>query len=182
MAIFSFSKRNFIYLKQLLLIMYIPFEKMPDTARVWIYQSSRKFSPEEIEFITEKLTSFCDKWNTHGNLMPASYSIAYDQIIILSVDESNLGASGCSIDSSVRALRELEQKLEVNLLDQGKVSFIEDGKVVTGGLREVKDYIHAGNLQEETTVFNPMVNNKKDLAERWLIPARDSWLKKYFVR
>lgn len=161
--------------------MYIPFERMPETARIWIYQSTRRFSTEEKEFVTERLTAFCNQWNTHGALIPSSFDIQYDQIIILSVDESRLGASGCSIDSSVRTLREIEQKLEVNLLDQGKVSFINKGNVVTSKFQEIKDYIQAGNLQEETPVFNPMVQKKEDLVENWLIPAKDSWLKKYFL-
>src|SRR5690606_33988896 len=152
-----------------------------ETARVWIYQSNRKFSEEEISYLNDRLTSFCENWNTHGTLMPASFEIKYDQIIILSVDESHLGASGCSIDSSVRTLREIEQKLNINLLDQGKVAFIQEGNVVTGKLQEIKDIIHTGNLQEETPVFNPMVSKKEELSEKWLIPAKDTWLKKYFV-
>lgn len=161
--------------------MYIPFEKMPNSARIWIYQSNRKFKSEEKEFVTERLKAFCGQWNTHGALMPSSFDIKYDQIIVLSVDESQLGASGCSIDSSVRTLREIEQKLEVNLLDQGKVSFINEGHVVTGKLQEIKEYVLSGNLGEGTPVFNPMVSKKEDLSEKWLIPAKDSWLKKYFV-
>lgn len=161
--------------------MYIPFEEMPNTARVWVYQSTRKFSPQEKELVVSKLSQFCRQWNTHGNSMPSSFNIQYDQIIILSVDESNLGASGCSIDSSVRTLREIEQQLDLNLLDQGKVSFIDRGNVITGKFQEIKDFIRSGNLTEDTHVFNPMVNRKQDLEEKWLIPARESWLNKYFV-
>jgi hypothetical protein len=161
--------------------MYIPFEELPNTARVWIYQSTRKFTPQEKELVIGKLSQFCRQWNTHGNSMPSSFDIQYDQIIILSVDESNLGASGCSIDSSVRTLRDIEQQLDVNLLDQGKVSFIEQGKVITGKFQEIKDFIRSGNLREDTPVFNPMVYKKEDLGKNWLIPARESWLNKYFV-
>jgi len=161
--------------------MYLPFNEMPDTARVWIYQSSRKFTPEEKHYIIQKIKDFCNKWNTHGILMPTSFELLYDQFIILAVDEADLGASGCSIDSSVRTLREIEQQLGVNLLDQGKISFINEGNVVISKLQEIKNYILAGNLVEETPVFNPLVNKKEDLTNNWLIPAKDSWLKKYFV-
>jgi hypothetical protein len=161
--------------------MYIPFKEMPETARIWIYQSNRKLNKEEKEFLMGKLTAFCDQWNTHGALMPSSFDLLHDQFIILAVDESKLGASGCSIDSSVRTLREIEQRLGVNLLDQGKISFIEDGNVITSKLQEIKEYIHGGNLKEETPVFNPMINKKEDLSEKWLIPANESWLKKFFV-
>lgn len=161
--------------------MYLPFEKMPESARIWVYQSNRKFTPEEIAYASARLTAFCEQWNTHGALMPSSFELLHDQFIVLAVDESKLGASGCSIDSSVRTLREIEQKLNISLLDQGKVSFISDGQVITSKLQEVKDYIKAGNLQEDTRIFNPLINRKEDLSEKWIIPAKDSWLKKYFA-
>lgn len=161
--------------------MYLPFQEMPEAARIWIYQADRKFDAEEIAFIKEKLTSFCDQWNTHGASMPTSFDLQYDRIIILAVDEAGLGASGCSIDSSVRVLRDIEQQLNVNLLDQGKVSFINEDRVITSKLPELKNHVDSGNLHKETPVFNPLVNKKRDLSDKWLIPAKDSWLKKYFV-
>ena len=161
--------------------MYLPFQEMPETARIWIYQADRKFNSEEIEFIKKRLTAFCDQWNTHGASMPTSFDLQYERMIILAVDEAGLGASGCSIDSSVRVLRDIEQQLNVNLLDQGKVSFINEDQVITSKLQELKNHVNSGNLQEETPVFNPLVSKKQDLSDKWLIPAKDSWLKKYFV-
>ena len=154
---------------------------MPEAARIWIYQADRKFDTEEIDFIKEKLSVFCYQWNTHGALMPTSFDLQYDRMIILAVDESGLGASGCSIDSSVRVLRDIEEQLNVNLLAQGKVSFINEDKVIPSKLQELKSHVDSGNLREETPVFNPLVNKKQDLSDKWLIPAKDSWLKKYFV-
>ncbi|AWW30426.1 hypothetical protein DN752_09995 [Echinicola strongylocentroti] len=160
--------------------MYLPFETMPDTARVWIYQANRKFSNEEKDLITSRMTAFCDQWNTHGNRMPTSFDIKYDQFIILSVDESQLGASGCSIDSSVRTLRELDEVLQVNLLDQGKVSFINQDEITISSLGQIKEYIQDGQLTSSTKVFNTTVQRKEDLKDKWLIPASDSWLNRYF--
>ncbi|WP_317048526.1 hypothetical protein [Echinicola strongylocentroti] len=153
---------------------------MPDTARVWIYQANRKFSNEEKDLITSRMTAFCDQWNTHGNRMPTSFDIKYDQFIILSVDESQLGASGCSIDSSVRTLRELDEVLQVNLLDQGKVSFINQDEITISSLGQIKEYIQDGQLTSSTKVFNTTVQRKEDLKDKWLIPASDSWLNRYF--
>lgn len=161
--------------------MYLSFQEMPETARIWIYQADREFNTEEVAFIKERLTVFCEQWNTHGASMPTSFDLQYNRIIILAVDEADLGASGCSIDSSVRTLRDIEQRLDVNLLDQGKVSFLNEEKVVTSQLQELKNHVHSGNLREETPVFNPLVSKKQDLSDKWLIPAKDSWLKKYFV-
>ncbi|WP_460538051.1 hypothetical protein [Echinicola sediminis] len=153
---------------------------MSDSSRIWVYQSNRKFTPEEIDLIESRLTVFCDEWNTHGSLMPTSFDIKYDQFIVLSVDESNLGASGCSIDSSVRVLRELDEVLNVNLLDQGKISFLSKDEVTTSSLGEIKEFIQSGELTANTQVFNPVIQKKEDLESNWLIPASKSWLNRYF--
>ena len=38
--------------------MYVKFEDLPSNSRVWIYQSDREFSDQEINFITEKAIEF----------------------------------------------------------------------------------------------------------------------------
>lgn len=160
--------------------MYVDFNKMPDYSRVWIYQAGRSFTTPEKELITNRLKAFCNGWNTHGNGMPSSFQILDDQVLILAVDESNLGASGCSIDSSVKALRELENTLGINLTDQGKVSY----KSVDGGLKVapalgIKSKVIDGEIGADTLVINPLIQRKEELENVW-ISAGKSWLNKYF--
>jgi hypothetical protein len=161
--------------------MYIPFDQMPLYSRIWMYQADRKFSSEEKKLIVQQLTNFCQQWNTHGTSMPTSFDIRYDQIILLAVDESQLSASGCSIDSSVRTIKEIEERLNINLLDHGKISFMNsnDELEVTSAF-SVKAKIQEGAIVAETPVLNPMVNKIEDLSSHWKIQARESWLKKYF--
>lgn len=161
--------------------MYLEFERMPAQARIWVYQSDRKFTEEEVAWIKERLETFCEQWNTHGAKMPTSFTIKFDQVIVFGVDESQLGASGCSIDSSVRTLREIEQKLGVNLLDQGKVGFLAtEDNLAVNSVFAVKDSVREGLLNPETLVLNPLVKEKADLDNNWLISAKESWLNKYF--
>ena len=160
--------------------MYVSFDSLAAHARIWVYQSERAFSSFEIELINAKLQQFCEGWNTHGNLMPTSFQILEDQLIILGVDESSLGASGCSIDSSVRTLRELEKQLEINLTDQGKVSLKKsEGHVSVFPALGIKSKVLSGEIERDTLVLNPMVKVKKDLENVW-ISANESWLNKYF--
>jgi hypothetical protein len=112
--------------------------------------------------------------------MPTSFEVLDGQILVLAVDESGLGASGCSIDSSVRTLRELETQLEVNLTDQGKITL----KNAAGELKVLpalglKSRVEAGELTSEQEVINPLIKTKADLHQLWL-PVRNSWLNKYF--
>lgn len=161
--------------------MYIPFQEMPTTSRIWVYHSDRPFDTSEKNWIESLLTSFCESWNTHGEGMPTTFEIMYDQFILLGVDEKDLGPSGCSIDSSVRIIRTIEEKIGVNLLDSGKVSFLSEEKVTVNKLAEVRQSISKGVLQPDTPIFNPIVSTKSDLTEKWIIPAKDSWLKRFFT-
>lgn len=161
--------------------MYLPFEQMPAHARVWVYQADRKFSPSEIDMVSQKLRAFCEQWNTHGKMMHTSFDIRFDQVVVLAVDESHLDASGCSIDSSVRTLREIEQALGLNLLDQGKVSVLQEDTLEVNPLSAVKGKVESGILKADSTVLNPMVKSKADLSDKWFIKANESWLRKYFA-
>ncbi|GAA0879304.1 hypothetical protein GCM10009119_22720 [Algoriphagus jejuensis] len=160
--------------------MYLPFEQMPEQSRVWVYQADQKFSDSDEHLIRERLSRFCEGWNTHGNLMPTSFELIENQILILAVDESSLGASGCSIDSSVRTLRELETSLQTNLTDQGKISLKQPSgelKVIPG--LGVKARVSSGEIALDTAVINPAIRVKADLKNMWQ-PVRNSWLNRYF--
>ncbi|WP_339717948.1 hypothetical protein [Cyclobacterium amurskyense] len=161
--------------------MYVPFDEMPKDARIWVYQADRPFDEQEKTWIISKLVAFCNQWNTHGAQMPSSFDLKFDQFIILSVDESQLGASGCSIDSSVRIMRELEVKLNINLLDSGKVAYLEGENVRVAFLPDIKKHVVEGSLQSNSKMFNPSVSKIADLNDQWLIEANKSWLKKYFA-
>jgi hypothetical protein len=98
----------------------------------------------------------------------------------LAVDESQLGASGCSIDSSVRALHELEQALDLDLVNQGKVT-LKDGD---GALRVLpalglKSKVSMGQITPDLEVVQPSLQTKADLKSLW-VPVRKSWLSSYF--
>jgi len=135
----------------------------------------------ELEIIISKLSAFCGQWNTHGALMPTSFEIKFEQVILLAVDESQLGASGCSIDSSVKLLREIENEFEIDLLNQGKVSFFKnENDLQVNPILGIKSKVHEGILRAETLVLNPTVNTKHDLEKNWKIQAKESWLGKFF--
>ncbi|MCC5936077.1 MAG: hypothetical protein JJU34_02230 [Lunatimonas sp.] len=160
--------------------MYVPFEEMPYSSRIWIYQSDRPFTKDETTWIADTLRAFCDGWNTHGQHMATSFEIVHHQVIILSVDERSFPASGCSIDSSVRVLREIENTLGLNLLDAGKIAVVHQDSLSVSKLSGIKAEVLAGNILPESKIIDPTVSKKADLMENWIITAKDSWLKRYF--
>jgi hypothetical protein len=58
--------------------MYILFENLPVESRIWIYQSNRKFSDDEIIEIEKDLQSFIDEWMSHGTPLEASFITKYN--------------------------------------------------------------------------------------------------------
>jgi hypothetical protein len=112
--------------------------------------------------------------------MPTSFEILHEQLLVLAVDESQLGASGCSIDSSVRTLRNLEQHLGVNLVDQGKLTLRNrSGQLQVLPALGIKSRISNGEITSDLEVIHPQVQTKADLADLWL-PLSKSWLSVYF--
>jgi len=159
--------------------MYIPFESLPSTARVWIFQSNRPFTSAEVDLLTTRLRGFTDEWNVHGQPLNTSFKIEFNQFIILAADERQQPASGCSIDSSVRALKNIEQSLGLVLFDRNQAAFKKDNSVITMPLSLLKENFSNGILNEGTLTFNNLVNTKAQLEYDWLVPAKATWLKRY---
>ena len=46
--------------------MFTEYKNLPDNSRVWIYQSDREFTAQEIDFISDKAKAFIESWTRHG--------------------------------------------------------------------------------------------------------------------
>jgi hypothetical protein len=160
--------------------MYIPFENLPQESRIWIYQSSRKFSDEEVAEIEKDLMQFIENWSAHGTSLEASFTIRYNRFIILSVNQEFHPATGCSIDSSVGFIQNLEQKYSVDLLDKMNVAFKQGEFITYKTLLEFKKLAKDKSVSENTIVFNNLVNTIEEFNECWEIPARESWHSRFF--
>jgi hypothetical protein len=102
--------------------------------------------------------------------------------VILSADEKVQEASGCSIDDSVRKVKEIQQKINVDLFDRTCVAFLKDEDVITVPMNNLKGEYGRGVWQGSTLVFNNVVITKGELKTGWLVPAEITWLKRYLPR
>ena len=160
--------------------MLVPFEKLDAQSKIWIYQSGRKFSEEEMDLITNKTEAFLIEWTAHGNSLEAGMQIFYDQFIIIGANENINEASGCSIDKSVNHMRKLGMVLNTNLLERSKVAIKENALIKLVDFSEIKYLVSKKLIHSETQVFNNAIVSKKELETNWLQPAMDSWIKRYF--
>lgn len=155
--------------------MYIAYDNLPDNSRIWIYQANRELTNDEIAYITTNTTDFINQWTRHGEDLKGSFTVKYNYFLVLAVDESFNDVSGCSIDTSVRFIKELEQKLAIDLTDKMNVSFKDGERINIVKLSDFQGFVKKGNINKNTMVFNNMVNTKKDFENNWEVPAKDSW-------
>jgi hypothetical protein len=160
--------------------MYVPFDQMPDDARIWIYQSNRKLSDAEVAEIDEAAHAFVERWSAHGSGLEASFEIRYDRFIILAVNQQPQAASGCSIDESVRFIQQLEQRYGIDLLDKMNVTYRLGEHIAHKPLTEFKKMAKDKAVSERTIVFNNLVNTVGEYAEFWEVPAAESWHSRFF--
>ena len=94
------------------------FESFPENSQVWIYSSTRFFTNEEEVFITTNLDQFISQWATHGTDLFANATILHHSFIVIVADENKVKSSGCSIDSSVRFIKDLGKELNIDFFNR----------------------------------------------------------------
>lgn len=151
------------------------FKDLPGDSRVWIYQSNRKFSEEEVAIIKEKTIEFLKEWTAHGQDLEAGFEIKYNRFIVIGLNQENASASGCSIDASVYFIQKLEKEFDIDLLDKMNVTFYNGEFIAHKSLIDFRKMAKAKSVSKNTVVFNNLVNTKLDYLENWEVPAKDSW-------
>ena len=146
---------------------------LPQFARVWVFPSSRAFSDPEVEQIQAQLNIFLFQWAAHGSDLSASGHILFNRFIVIMLDESKVGASGCSIDTLTHFTQKIEKELGVSFTDRMTITYQDGDNFKDTHLNDVS------SLSEDTLFFNHLVNTKADFENSWLTPVRNSWLERF---
>jgi hypothetical protein len=160
--------------------MYIPFENLPPDARIWIYQANHQLTDDEANFIEESLKPAINQWAAHGVALLASVKIFYHRFIVIALNEKQYAASGCSIDSSTRWLKDLGEKMSIDFFDRSQ-AYLEEGEIKTFSVFQAKKAVENGIISPDTIVFlNNGINTIEDILEKWKEKAANTYLKRYF--
>jgi hypothetical protein len=160
--------------------MIVDFDVISEESRIWIYQSNRTLSPTEISEIESKIKDFLISWTAHGIDLQASFIIKYSRFIVVTLNESFNIATGCSIDSSVRFIQELEIEYDISLLDKMNVSYRHGEFIAYKPLIEFKKMIKNRSISKKTIVFNNLINSKSEFLNNWEVPMEESWHNRFF--
>lgn len=148
-----------------------------DNSRVWIYQSNRLFTISEALQIEDMLNALVANWKSHGVPVKGYANLFFGQFITLMADENASGVSGCSIDSSVRIIQQIEQQFKVEMFNWQSLAFIVNDKVQIIPRQQFNYSLENNLITTQTLFFNNVVATKKELENNWIIPASESWLK-----
>lgn len=159
----------------------IPFSELPDDARLWIFGSGRPLDEAEERRLLDAVDRFLDGWKAHGTPLSAARDWRHGRFLLVAVDESTAPPSGCSIDSLVHLLKELEEDLGVVLVDNSPVWFQQGEEVRRASRAEFLARVGAGEVGPDTVVFDNTVIRVGALRDgEWEGPARESWHGKAF--
>lgn len=151
-------------------------ENFHPSSRVWIYQSSRMFTISEALELEEMLEQFAAEWKTHGTPVKGYANLFFGQFIVIMADETAAGVSGCSTDSSVRVIKAVEEQFKVSMFDRQSLAFIIKDKVQLLPLSQLSYALQNGFISPDNLYFNNLAATKDELLNKWIVPAKESWL------
>ncbi len=151
----------------------------PDDARVWVYQSPIPIDEEKVGEVNQHLERFAEKWTSHNRALHAAAGLLHDRFLVLVVNEANAEASGCSIDSSVRFIQQLNQHYGVDFMDRLHFAYLDNDKVKVLHKDEFAQEYERGAISDETLVFDNLVRTKADFIGQWVKPLSESWMKRF---
>ncbi|WP_299118412.1 ABC transporter ATPase [uncultured Tenacibaculum sp.] len=157
--------------------MLVDFNTLSEEAKVWIYPSSRKFYPQEIEGLKEKLKTFSEEWKSEEDFK-VSFELRYNRFIIFSV-EDNIQLSNAEIDKQVAFVLQLQQEYDIELLDKMNVCFKQGEYTQYKELKDFKKLIKNKSVTGKTIVFDNLVQTKHELNNYWEVPITESWYSRF---
>ncbi len=157
--------------------MYVDFNTLSEDARVWIYPCNRKFYPQEIENLNERLQEFVDHW-TNKDTFKASYQLLHHRFIVFAV-EVDIEVIREDVDKQVAFILQLQQVYDVELLDKMNVCFKQGEFIQYKEVKAFKKLLKNKSVNDKTIVFDNLIQTKYDLDHYWEVPITESWYNRF---
>ena len=152
------------------------FTDWPASCRLWFYNADRDLTPDEIALARRQLSAFAKTWSAHGAPLAAYADVVFGRVLVLGVDQAQAGASGCSIDSSVRAVTALGEELGVDFFNRMIFLALTDPTSVRAYDRASFGKAYAsGVVDDDTLVVDLLVKSMAEADQNLVRPLGTSW-------
>ena len=149
--------------------MLVDFNTTADNSRIWIYAAEQKLTNEQEAYILKEISDHLQSWNAHKVPLTAGVTILENHFIVVALDESENGASGCSIDTLQNKIQELEKELSISLLNRLNIFCkIEDEILCIPSFK-------LESIAKANTLFYDLTIQKKSELHSYLKPISEGW-------
>jgi len=152
--------------------MLVEFDILPNESRLWIYASEHRLTDKQQDYILKSIYDHLRGWKAHNVPLAAGVKIIENHFIIVALDESKNGASGCSIDTLQNKIQQIENKLSISLLNRLNIFCIVDDAIVCIPSIDLKNNVH------KDTLFYDLTIESKSQIYSFLKPISDGWCAK----
>ncbi len=145
-------------------------------AKVWVYVADRALTAPEQAFAERELLAFARQWTAHQQALEARVEIVESRILLLMVDETKAGASGCAVDKSVHFLEDLGAALKIDWFDRMQFAWVDaDGQYRFANRTGLSTAVAQGEISPDTLMVNTLVATRAALEHEWFVPFARSW-------
>lgn len=155
----------------------VPFDSLPDASRVWIFGSDRPLTEEGTAALLRGVDDHLASWKAHGEPLTVSSQLRDGRFLVVAVDQSTTGATGCSIDGLFRVLQGLEPVVGANLVGGGRVFYRgAEGVVLSTTRDQLPALVESGAITKNTVVFDTSLTDLGNFRSGFEKRAKESWI------
>ena len=149
--------------------MLVDFNTTDEQSRIWIYAAEQKLTNEQEDHLLKSISNHLNNWEAHKIPLTAGVTILEHHFIVVALDDSKNGASGCSIDTLQNTIQDLEKELSISLLNRLNIFCKIEGTIKC--IPNTKLAEHAN----KKTLFYDLTIQKKGELSNWLKPIEEGW-------
>ena len=149
--------------------MLVDFNTAADQSRIWIYAAEHKLTNDQENHILKSISDHLQNWEAHKVPLSAGVTILENRFIVVALDESENGASGCSIDTLQKLIQNLEKELSICLLNRLNVFCKIEDEILCIPSFKLEGIVKANTLFYDLTI------QKKSELHSYLKPISEGW-------
>ena len=149
--------------------MLVDFNTTADQSRIWIYAAEHKLTKDQENHILKAISTHLQNWEAHKVPLTAGVTILENRFIVVALDESENGASGCSIDTLQKLIQNLEKELSISLLNRLNVFCKIEDEILC-----IPSFKLSAVANKDTLFYDLTILTKSDL-NTYLKPISEGW-------
>jgi hypothetical protein len=155
------------------------FRELPDTSRVWIFQSVAPIDPARGDACWPVMKQFVQSWVSHGAPVRGAASVVAGHFMIIVADECAAQVGGCSGDALHRAVQVFGERTGLNWLDRSHIPLWTENQLAFMTRPHLVEALREGRLTDQDLMLDHTVPTLGAWREAWLTPIAATWLARF---